>query len=129
MKDIIPRTLDTGKKYSNNKPNISVLFKQFPDALKAITLASMFGHIKYEEFDHDYLNYKRVEGEDNYLDAGLRHHLLKCPSEEESGLPPKFHIAWNAIADLQLFIEKHDINLEELSKLNIPIWKTQYCVS
>ena len=115
-----------GVKYSDTKPKISMLFTQFPDALKAVTLASMFGHIKYEEFDKDFLNYKRVAKENAYLDAGLRHHMLESSEQEESKLHPKFHVAWNALADLQLYIEQQGIDIQDVANINIPLWKEEF---
>ena len=115
-----------GVKNNNNKIQMSKLFVQFPDALKAVMLASTFGHIKYEEHDKDWLNYQRVGGSDTYTDAMNRHQCLHHPEQEGSKLPPKFHVAWNALADLQGFIESHGINVEELAKFNIPIWEEEF---
>lgn len=100
----------SGVKHNNNKPQISILFKQFPDALKAIAKASEFGHEKYKEFDEDYLNYKRVEdGIQKYADASLRHRT-EIGVDEESKLPHQFHVAWNTMAELQLWIEEQNKN-------------------
>lgn len=115
-----------GVKNNNNKIQMSKLFTQFPDALKAVMLASTFGHIKYEEFDEDWLNYQRVVGKDMYVDAMNRHQCLQYPEQEESKLPPKFHVAWNSLADLQMFIDVHGVDVDELAKINIPVWKEEF---
>lgn len=95
-----------GLKLNKLKPQISLLFKQFPDALEAIARCSEYGHQKYKETDSDFLNFKRVpEGSKAYADAGLRHRLKKG-IDLESMLPHCYHVAWNALAELQLLIEE-----------------------
>lgn len=98
----------SGKKTNIDKPQISLLFKQFPKALEAIVRCSEYGHKKYKETDKDYLNYTRVEGgSKTYADAGLRHRL-QHGEDLESGLPHQFHVAWNALAELQLWITENE---------------------
>ena len=97
-----------GKKENKNKPQISLLFKQFPQALEAIAKCSEYGHEKYKETDTDYLNYQRVYGgSKTYADAGLRHRLEQG-DDLESGLPHQYHVAWNALAELQLWIQEKE---------------------
>jgi hypothetical protein len=96
-----------GVKLNKNKPQISLLFKQFPKALEAIAKCSEYGHEKYKETDSDYLNFSRVEGGSNtYASAGLRHRLEQG-NDLESGLPHQYHIAWNALAELELWIKEN----------------------
>lgn len=100
---------DVGVKHSEEKPKLSLLFRQFPKALKAIVRCSEFGHEKYKETDLDYLNFKRVEGgSDNYADAGLRHRT-ETGISEESGLPHYYHVAWNALAELEIKLEENNV--------------------
>ena len=96
-----------GIKNNQNKPQISLLFKQFPKALEAVAKCSEYGHQKYKETDEDYLNFKRVDGGSKaYADAGLRHRtFVEKTLDEDSGLPHAWHIAWNALAELQLILE------------------------
>jgi hypothetical protein len=98
-----------GKKENNDKPQLSILFTQFPKALEAITKCSEYGHLKYKETDTDYLNYQRVEGGSKaYADAGLRHRLYKKGTTDiESQLPHYYHVAWNALAELELLIKEN----------------------
>jgi hypothetical protein len=97
-----------GVKLNKNKPQISLLFKQFPKALEAIVMCSEYGHKKYKETDKDFINFKRVEGgSKTYADAGLRHRLGQG-KDSESGLPHQYHVAWNALAELQLWIQEHE---------------------
>jgi hypothetical protein len=96
-----------GEKTNKNKPQISLLFKQFPKALEAIAKCSEYGHQKYKESDFDFLNYQRVYGgSKTYADAGLRHRLEQG-NDLESGLPHTYHVAWNALAELQLWIQEN----------------------
>lgn len=98
---------ETGVKHNKNKPQLSLLFKQFPKALEAIVKCSEYGHEKYKETDEDYLNFKRVEGgSKSYADAGLRHRIFKKGTTDiDSQLPHSYHIAWNALAELELILE------------------------
>lgn len=106
----IPKTPENstkGKKTNSLKPQMSLLFKQFPKALEAVVLCSQYGHEKYKETDEDYLNYTRVDGgSKTYADAGLRHRLEQG-NDSESGLPHQFHVAWNALAELELWIKEN----------------------
>lgn len=98
-----------GVKTNKNKPQLSILFTQFPKALEAIAKCSEYGHLKYKETDIDYLNYQRVEGgSKTYADAGLRHRLYKKGTTDlESQLPHAYHVAWNALAELELLIKEN----------------------
>jgi hypothetical protein len=98
-----------GVKHNSDKPQMSLLFKQFPKALEAIVKCSEYGHKKYNKNgeDSDYLNFKRVEGgSKTYADAGLRHRLyVKDTTDLDSQLPHSWHVAWNALAELELLLE------------------------
>jgi hypothetical protein len=98
-----------GKKENKGKPQLSILFTQFPKALEAIAKCSEYGHLKYKSTDADYLNYQRVEGGSKaYADAGLRHRLYKKGTTDvESKLPHYYHVAWNALAELELLIKEN----------------------
>jgi hypothetical protein len=94
-----------GVKLDSKKPKIALLFKQFPKALEAIARCSEYGHEKYKDTDSDYLNFKRVkEGSEAYANAGLRHRLQQG-IDLESMLPHRYHVAWNALAELELLLE------------------------
>lgn len=100
---------EEGVKTNKNKPQLSILFTQFPKALEAIARCSEYGHLKYRDTDFDYLNYQRVEGgSKTYADAGLRHRLhKKSTADTESQLPHAYHVAWNALAELELLIKEN----------------------
>lgn len=106
--DLSKEISSEGVKTNSLKPQMSLLFKQFPKALEAIVMCSQYGHEKYKETDKDYLNYTRVNGgSKTYADAGLRHRLHQG-NDLESGLPHQFHVAWNALAELQLWIQENE---------------------
>lgn len=111
-----------GIKHSSHKLPMSKLNIQFKDALQAVMLVSVFGHLKYKDTDADWMNFKRVEGDSPFKDAMIRHSMKLCPEEEETYLPPEFHVAWNALADLQCLIETNNLDVEALSQERIPEW-------
>lgn len=105
--------IEEGTKYNEGKPQLSILLKQFPDALKAITKCAEYGHNKYNDNgqDNDYLNFKRVRGgSKTYIDAGLRH-LLEEGNDLGSKLPHIYHHVWNTLAYLQLWIEENNVKI------------------
>lgn len=118
--------MQKGVKYNKNKLEMGKLFIQFPEALKAVMLASSFGHIKYKKYDEDWLNYQRVGGSSTYNDAGVRHQLLHFPEQEESGLPPIFHQAWNKMAELEIFLKENNINVSKLAEDKLTEWNEDY---
>lgn len=93
-----------GVKYSPEKAPMGMLLKQFPLALEAIAKRSKIGHDKYEDFDSDWMNFKRVpNAEEEYLNATVRH--LAEIGDDESPLEHLKAAAWNILATLQLKLE------------------------
>ena len=106
---------EQGVKHSQLKPNLALIFKQFPNALRLITLASMYGNNKYSETDKDGMNFSRVAGGiETYKSAMLRH--LMEDGLDESGLYHEIHSAWNALAMLELFAAEKEINTIKYSE-------------
>ncbi len=105
--DVLEMGQIVGKKENDGKPQLSLLFTQFPKALEAVAKCSEYGHQKYKETDQDYLNYQRVEGgSKTYADAGLRHRAFpKGTTDIDSQLPHAYHVAWNALAELELILK------------------------
>lgn len=104
----------SGQKFSQNKlPMFTVLFKQFPDALKEVVKASQAGHKKYADTDFDWMNFKRVPNENfEYLNAMIRHLMEYSSGVEyvedmkEYGEVLEFAaVIWNGLAHLQRMIE------------------------
>jgi len=94
-----------GLKFDNSKPMPGAMVKIFPDALMEVGKCIEYGTHKYPEVD----NWKKVENaEQRYLDALMRH-LLKHHrgdrEDDESHLLHLSHVAWNALAILQLYLE------------------------
>lgn len=98
-----------GQKHNEGKLPIDIMLTvQFPKAIQAICKATLFGHEKYKETDKDWLNYKRVNGgSTTYANAGQRHNFNKSGKDEQSGLPHIIHKCWNAMAELELWIEEN----------------------
>lgn len=100
-----------GLKFSNDKPKLHLLFRQFPNAIQEIVKLSEYGHNKYIEGDEDYQNFSRVENPDTaYIDAELRHlcDMYSKDIKDESGFIHKAHKAWNALADLELTLKNNN---------------------
>ncbi len=97
-----------GQKHDKGKlPYYTVLFKQFPAALKEVVKRSNYGHNKYKETDQDWMNFKRVDNKDNrYLNAAMRH--LKDWGKEDyeaSGTSHAGAVIWNLLAQLEKELE------------------------
>lgn len=93
------------QKFSSDKAPIYTFCKQFTEAMEALALRSLYGHIKYIETDHDWKNFERMENPDyEYGNASFRHALGIGDDEDE-----KEHYiatAWNAIARLQTYLKE-----------------------
>lgn len=95
-----------GEKYDDGKlPYYTVLFKQFPNALKEVIKCSQAGHNKYKN-DIDYQNFSRIDNyETRYKDAMLRHMCEEGIVEDMLEYGEMTHegaVVWNALADLEL---------------------------
>ena len=103
----------TGKKYDNGKPMAGTLTDVFSRALMAVGACIEFGTHKYP----DPKNWQLVDnGIKRYRDAMVRH-LLKynagIDKDEETGLPHLAHMAWNALAILELYMQEHKDELDK----------------
>lgn len=94
----------TGKKYDGGKPMVGTLCRVFPHALLAVGQCIEFGTHKYPQPD----NWKKVEGAyTRYQDSMMRHYLKYQTGEimdSETQLPHLSHMAWNALAILELYL-------------------------
>lgn len=103
----------TGKKYDSGKPMVGTLTDVFSRALMAVGACIEFG-------THKYPNPKNWQLVDNgikrYRDAMVRH-LLKynagIDKDEETGLPHLAHMAWNALAILELYMQEYKDELDK----------------
>lgn len=94
------------KNDSGKLPYYTVLFKQFPNALREVIKCSTAGHNKYHETDTDWMNFLRLEDADiRYKDAMLRHMTEEGIIEDMIPYGEMTHeaaVVWNALADLEV---------------------------
>ena len=99
------------KNDSDKLPYYTVLFKQFPNALKEVIKCSKAGNQKYKDTDIDWMNFSRVDNsETRYKDAMLRHMNESGSVEdmEEYGvMTHEAAVVWNALADLEVNLRKN----------------------
>jgi hypothetical protein len=91
-----------GAKLDKNKPKLfRGIFEAFPRAMVEVSKATEFGATKYT-----YEGWRSVDnGFERYTDALLRHLIHEGRQEgadEDSGLSHATHVAWNALARLEL---------------------------
>lgn len=85
------------------KAPIFTYCKQMKNAMEALALRSLYGHIKYEKGD-DWENFSRVEnGEFEYANAQFRHALGIGEDDEKDHLIAN---AWNAVSLLEIYLRK-----------------------
>lgn len=92
--------LDAGK-----APVLKGAIQQFPRAMLAVSSVSAFGAAKYT-----WGGWQTVpEGVERYGDAMARHQIYEAiegPNDKDSGLLHAAHIAWNALARLELILRE-----------------------
>lgn len=97
-----------GKKYDSNKSMVGTLCRVFPHALLGIGQCIEFGTHKYPKPD----NWKLVdEAFIRYQDSMMRHYLKFLAGQEkdsETNLVHLKHMAWNALAILELYLMEHN---------------------
>lgn len=105
-----------GKKYDNGKPMPGTLVNVFPEALLAVGATIEFGTHKYP----DPRNWRKVEGANKRYQDSLMRHLIKYNmgeiNDRETGIPHLAHMAWNALAILELYLLEHPEVVEEYLK-------------
>lgn len=91
-----------GAKLDADKPRVGLVLLGFPRALLAVSTVGTYGARKYTDN-----GWKSVtNGLDRYTDAMLRHLLQEEiePYDNESELLHAAHVAWNALARLELLL-------------------------
>ena len=92
-------------------PYYTVLFKQFPLAIKEVIKCSSAGLIKYKETDLDWQNFSRLPDSDiRYKNAALRHLTEEGKVEDMSEYGEMTHegaVVWNLLADLEIKLRKN----------------------
>lgn len=99
-----------GIKYDKAKPLAGDVLQIFGKAIMGVGQCILKGAEKYPEID----NWKRVKNaEQRYTNALVRHlikHLTGDEVDKESGLPHLQHVAWNALAVCELYLERKNNN-------------------
>lgn len=116
MTELDPNGFDphsSGAKLDLGKPQvIRFVLAYFPDALEAVSRVSEFGAAKYVEG-----GWRTVpDGVTRYTEALGRHLIYEKKGEDldqDSGLEHAAHLAWNALARLQLMIDARMKNVSE----------------
>lgn len=101
-----------GQKFSKDKlPLYTVIFEQFPLAIKEIAKCSLAGHKKYPE-DTDWSNFRRVKNAvSEYRNAAIRHIMEKGINKDMEEYHPVLHEAqaiWNLLAALEIELESKE---------------------
>ncbi len=94
-----------GAKLDHGKPRLGLVLGGFSRALQAVGAVGTFGAAKYT--DDGWISVPN--GQRRYTDAMLRHLLQEASGEQsdpESGLPHAAHVAWNALARLDLALRE-----------------------
>jgi len=92
-----------GVKYDEGKPKAGLVLGDFSRALMEVSKVGTFGAEKYSE--HGWLEV--ISAEKRYNNALMRHWLKMSSGlemDEESNLPHMAHMAWNALAILELYL-------------------------
>lgn len=93
-----------GRKFDNSKVPVSKGVNQyFPRALLAVGAISLFGSIKYEWFNWQFLD----DAQQRYEDAGARHLLYQYidgPYDSDSDMLHQAHKVWCELAKLELML-------------------------
>ena len=91
----------TGAKHDAGKPRAGLMVKDFARALAAISHVTTFGSVEYSPG-----SWRTIpNAKDRYYDAFHRHIFAAAAGEvndPKSGYPHAAHIAWNALALLEL---------------------------
>lgn len=107
MPEIDPNGVDQhapGAKLDDGKPFAGLMLDGFALALLEVSKVTTFGAKKYSRN-----GWKSVQdGEQRYHDALVRHLLISAYEEldHDSEMYHKSQVAWNALAELQLFLER-----------------------
>jgi hypothetical protein len=89
---------------------MAALLLQFPHALEAIAQIATYGARKYSRGGWLQVD----DGINRYADAEWRHKLKRAQGEEcdpESGMPHRWHEAWNVLAQLELVLKPEEDSL------------------
>lgn len=120
---------DKGIKLDTEKPRMDLVFSGFSKALQLVGDIGTYGAVKYTDN-----GWQEVDnGIERYLSAMLRHYFKYKDGEyydRESELPHLAHMAWNALAVLELSEgrthESHECNCSCNNKSDSDIRQIMY---
>jgi Domain of unknown function (DUF5664) len=98
------RLMSTGRKDDTTKPRLDLVLGDFALALQEVGKVGTIGATKYDDS-----NWLKVDnGLERYASAMLRHYLESktSPLDTESGRLHVAHMAWNALAVLELTLRE-----------------------
>ena len=98
-----------GVRADRAKPQVnSGVFEYFPEAIEIVARVSEYGTTKYG-IELSAKNWRKLDSAIERIENSLARHVIR-PSRrlDESGLPHIAHVAWNALAILQLIIEEKE---------------------
>ena len=93
---------DKGVKYDTEKPRMDLVLRGFSHAIENVADVGTYGANKYTDDGWQSVD----NGIERYLSAMIRHYLKYRQGEmfdSESELPHLSHMAWNALAVLELW--------------------------
>ena len=99
---------EPGAKFDADKVRPSLILNDMPRAILAVAEVGTYGAEKYSEG-----GWKHVEpGIARYTDAMDRHRVKEGieSHDDDSGLMHAAHVAWNALARLELMLREQDSN-------------------
>lgn len=105
--------MTAGTKLDHDKaPVVQGCLAYFPRAITAVAFVSKYGATKYQVPYSD-KNWERVSDGETRYEAAIVRHLLAVHEngsefDDESGMLHKAHLAWNALATLELALRRRE---------------------
>lgn len=111
---------EKGIKLDEGKNRLGLVFSGFAEALEEVGKVGTFGAKKYT--DNGWQSVKN--GQERYTDALLRHLFATFRDDlydNESGLLHLSHVAWNALAILELALEstKRSVDAGKITEIEL----------
>lgn len=111
--------LPTNSQERKDVPVFSGCFAYFPDALAEVARLSQHGNDKHNPGQP--LHWSRDKSND-HLDCVARH-LLDCGMVDEDGFYHDVKVAWRALANLQILMEKREEMMTNMEMRDLEPWE------